>query len=67
MEMGSVWPEVEEGEGRGWRVAVKSLRIKIWASMCAVAYYPRKVVDQLVYTEYGWRPRDAPVTNGGST
>jgi len=25
--------------GRGWRFAVTSRRIKIWASMWAVAYY----------------------------
>jgi len=25
--------------GKGWRLAMKSRKIKIWASMCAVAYY----------------------------
>jgi len=25
--------------GRGWRLAMKSRKIKIWASMCAVVYY----------------------------
>ena len=48
--MGGRLEEVEvaddEGEelegGMGWREAVKSRMMRIWASMCAVAYYTRQ-------------------------